>query len=641
MKIRKGVKSGKSGDVKTRRRLVRWAYKGVIAGLCVWFIFFVTVLAMRRVAIAAIIDLTGAKVSVQSVKVALNGWVNIKGLLIGPHEHPGYDNTILSAKTVKAHFDVVSLLLLRPRVKEIIIRDFVLDAQYDLDRGRWNTSAIHARAPDTKGKNIPVVLLQRGTIRHINISKGQVSVVASIPVDARLEPAAKAEEGYEFSITTAERAYIGRSTLTGSWRRGNIIMTGGISSADVAAFERVWTVNVVAAELTYGQGGDYSLKLRMREVLSTHRAIDSPSVLDGGEFLGKVGAATALQGFFDRYRPTGHVDVELNASGNWGLPGESTFKCTVFCKGVTIRDRKFAYPIESIVGRVELDFEEKTIELKDMRGMHGDVVVKLNGRSRGAVGEQRYEFAVTSDNMALDNDLYSAMSGPQQELWSVFSPTGSAAIEYRVSKLSDAPMKRTVDVELLGVEAIYKSFPYPLKNLTGRLRFDQNSVTVDNVVSQFDGRRITLNGQVGSRRADGQPYELEIEAQDIPLDTTLAKALSQKQRTFYEQLSMTGQINAQIKILSGANDKDAEGFVATVHCRDTSLTLPRVQRDNQDANKPAIVISRISADAVITDDLIGIENFKGTYGEAAVSLNGRIEFAMRTCFVFCHQEQKV
>jgi len=298
-------KKAKSGGVKMHKRLLRWLYRSLIAVACFWLAFFLTVLTMRKVAVGEIIELTGAKVSVQSVTGALNGWVEIRGLLIGPHQHPGYENTILKAQTVRVHFNVGSLLLLHPKVNKIVISDFVLDAQYDLDTGRWDTSAIHARAPETESSNVPVVVFEKGIIRHSKISKGKISVVASMPVDAQLEPAAKAEDGYKFTITTAKRAYIGRSTLTGSWRRGSIIMSGGISSADVAAFERVWTVHVLVAELKYSPNGDYSLDLRMHEVLSTQRSIDRPFVLDSRKLIGKLGAAAALQGFFDRFRPTG------------------------------------------------------------------------------------------------------------------------------------------------------------------------------------------------------------------------------------------------------------------------------------------------------------------------------------------------
>jgi len=634
-------KKAKSAGVKMHRRLLRWLYKGVIAAACFWLAFFLTVLTMRKVAVGAIIELTGAKVSVQSVNVALNGWVNIRGLLIGPHQHPGYENTILKAQTVRVHFEVASLLLLHPKVNKMVIRDFVLDAQYDLDTGRWNTSAIHARAPETKSSNVPVIVLEKGTIRHSKISKGRISVVASIPVDARLEPAAKAEDGYKFSITTAERAYIGRSTLTGSWRRGSIIMSGGISSADVAAFERVWTVHVLAAELKYRPDGDYSLDLRMHEVLSTQRSIDRPFVLDSRKLIGKLGAAAALQGFFDRFRPTGRVDLELNASGNWGRPGENTLKCSVLCRGVTIKDRRFAYAIEGITGRVNLDFERQTIELKDLRGRHGDVQLNLSGWYRGAGKKRQYEYTVASDNMALDKDLYEAFSAGHKALWSAFSPTGSAAIKYRVSKLSDSATKTMLDVELQGVEAVYQSFPYPLQKLTGKLHFDRSGVTISNVVSQFDGRKITINGMVGVRTAGEQSHNVEIKAQNIPLDSTLAAALPEKQRAFYEQLSMTGAVDARINVFSVRGNKKHSGFVASVHCRDSSLAIPGLVKKKQGGSKDAFLISGISADVVISDDMIGIENFKGSCGPADVSLNGRIELDDKQMSPACHISAQV
>jgi hypothetical protein len=364
----------------------------------------------------------------------------------------------------------------------------------------------------------------------------------------------------------------------------------------------------------------------MKEVLSTQRSIDGPFVLDSRKFLGKKGTATALQSILDRYRPNGRVDVELNASGNWSRPGKTTLMCSIDCRGVTVNDRRFAYPIESIVGKLELDFENQLIKLKNLQGNHGYVPVTISGWSKGTGDKRQYEYIVASDKMALDNDLFEALSEGQKKFWLAFSPKGLAAIDYRASKLTDAPSVSVVDVNLINADADYTSFPYPLDNLTGKLRFERSGVTISNVVSEFEGRRIAINGLVGPRSSGKRPYDIDIEAQNITLDSTLADALSQKQRNFYDQLSMTGSADANVNVFSGRDDNNEAGFIARIHCRDSSLTIPGLERDDSDANQSRYVITGVSADAVVTQDLMGIENFTGSYGQSSVSLIGRIEF---------------
>ncbi|GAH88402.1 unnamed protein product, partial [marine sediment metagenome] len=241
----------------------------VDVGRCFVAVFILAGRALRQIAIGQIIELTNAKVEAKSVGFKLDGSVFIEKLVIRPYQKQKYDDAILKAETVYARFGKVSLLLLRPRLKEISVNDFVFDAQYDLDTGRWNVGALKIKAPGGPGK-MPLVRLERGRLQYSKVSGGRREVAAVVPLDARFGPAEETRDGYRFNITTAERADFGKSTLTGFWQPGRITIAGGISSADVPAFERSWTINVLAAELNYDQSNVFSLKLRIKDLLSTH-----------------------------------------------------------------------------------------------------------------------------------------------------------------------------------------------------------------------------------------------------------------------------------------------------------------------------------------------------------------------------------
>ncbi len=617
-----------------KRILLRWLFKGLILAAVLWLAFILTGQALRQIAITQIAEITNTNVKAESVDFNLNGSVSIEKLIIRPDRDQKYDDAILKAEKVYARFSIVSLFLLQPRLKEISLNDFVFNAQQDLDTGRWNLTELKIKAPKGGSGKMPVVHLKRGILQYSKASNEQVKVIAAVPLDVGFEPDEKTKDGYNFNITTDKRAGFGKSVLTGFWQPGRIAIAGSISSKDLPAFERAWTINVLAAELNYDRNNTYSVKLKIKDLLLKHSTTPDTSASVRPSFMGKSGPFTALQRFFNRYQPRGQVDIDLEASGNLDRLTESNLQGKVYCKDVSICDRKFTYAMEHLIGQIDLT--EKSAVLNQLHGRHNDVRVTLNGWSKDFGPNWKYQIRITSDNMALDNDLYDALSTKQKKFWSAFSPTGLAAIDYRRSRQSKTDKKGTLTVELLDAEAVYRRFPYPLKNLTGKLFFDHDTITICDVTSEVNERKIILNGQVTSRNTDRPIYDISVKADNIPLDSTLAEALPNKQRHLYNQLDMAGLADANVKIFTPTQNKEPATFIADVSFKKTSLRIPVLQEDHKMAtqkerkngalkiNKSPLLVSDISAKAVFGPDLIRIKNLNGRYGQALVSLTGQI-----------------
>lgn len=589
-----------------------WPVKGLILVFCLWLAFILTGKVLCKIALDQIAELTNTKITTKSVNFSINGSVFIKELVIRPEQQKKYDDTILKAETVYARFGIGSLLLLHPQLKRISVKDFLFDAQHDLDTDRWNIAAFRIKPPKGAAGEMPVIRLKRGTLQYSKVSNGQVKAIAAVPIDAGFAPAQKTQNGCSFNITTAERADRSKSVLTGFWKPGRITITGGISSADIPAFEKAWTINALDAQLNYDRSNAYSLKLKIEDLHSRHTFAGDTFAADRQAFLGKPGPFTALQGFFDSYRPSGTVAIDLQARGSLERLSESTLVGKVYCKDISICDRSFPYTIEHLTGRIDLT--EKSTVLNNLCGRHGDAEVTFNGWSKDFGPNWKYRIRITSDNMALDNDLYEALSAKQKKSWSAFSPSGLAAIDYRLSRQSQTDKKETLVVKLLGVEAAYRHFPYPLKNLSGRLLFAHDSVTVSDVISQVNGCKITLNGKVTACSTEQPIYDISIEAKDVPLDSTLVSSLSDKKNDFYNRLNMSGLADADIKIFTPGQDFGPTSFIADVSLKKTSFK----------ADDFPLAISDVSAKTIITPDLIQIEDFTGRHNQALVSLTGRI-----------------
>ncbi len=590
---------------------------------CLWLAFILTGKVLCEIALEQIAELTNTKITTESVNFNINGSVLIKQLLIRPDQPSSYqgrgqqkkyDDTILKAETVYARFGIGSLLLLHPRLKKIRVKDFLFDAQHDLDTDRWNIAAFRIKPPKGAAGKIPIIQLKRGMLQYSKVSNGQVKAIAAVPIDAEFTPVPprKTQHGYSFNITTAERTGLGKSILTGFWKPGRITITGGISSADIPAFEKAWTINALDVQLNYDHTNAYSLVLKIEDLHSRHISGGITFTADRQAFSTKPGPFAALQRFFNRYRPSGTVAIDLEALGSLERLSESTLVGKVHCRDISICDREFPYTIKHLTGRIDLT--EKSAVLNNLCGRHGDVKVTFNGWSKDFGPNWKYQIQITSDNMALDNDLYNALSTNRKKFWSAFSPSGLAAIDYQLIRRSQTDKEKTLVVELLGVEAAYRHFPYPLKNLSGRLLFAHDSITVSDVISQVNDRKITLNGEVTACSTARPIYDISVKANDIPLDSTLTSSLSDKQSDFYNRFDMTGLADADIKIFTPKQDFGPTSFIADVSLKKTSLK----------ADDFPLVISDISAKTIITPDLIQIEDFTGRHNQALVSLTGRI-----------------
>ncbi|MBW7990542.1 MAG: hypothetical protein FVQ84_11070 [Planctomycetes bacterium] len=591
--------------------VMRWLAEVLILAVLLWLFFILAGRALCHIALSQIAELTNTKIKTESVNFHTDGSVLIKELVISPYEKRSDDDIILKAQTVYARFSLRSLLLLRPRLKVIDVNDFAFNAQYDLDTGWCNLSALTIKPPKGTSGKMPRIHLKAGTLQYSKISNGQVEVALSVPLNAKFGFDEETQNGYSFEINTATMVSgYGNSKLTGFWKPGSITIAGGISSVDVPGLEMAWVIEVLAAELKYERDKDFSLKLRIKDLQSKRSPALDRLALVGPAFLGKSGPFAALQKFFNQYQPYGQVDIDLDASGNLNRLSESTLSGEVYCKDVAFCYFNFPYTVEHLAGRI--DFTKNSVTLNNLKGKHNDVELVFNGWSRDFGPDLKCQIRITSDNIALDNDLYSVLNTKQKESWSAFSPNGFAVIDYQLNRDSQINVERKLTVELRGAEAVYRRFPYPLKNLTGRLFFEHGKINFSDVVSQVNECKITINGEVVTNTDSKSVYDISVKVNDVPLDSSLEASLPDGQRNLYNQIHPTGLAGGLIKI-SGRSSEPA-AFTADLSFKKASLKSDRFSSP----------ISDISANAVFTPEMIAVRDFSGRYSDGLVSLAGRI-----------------
>jgi len=593
------------------RRVFRWLLTVFILVVSLWLLFLVTGKALCHIAIDQIAELTGTKIQTESIDFNTNGSVFIKNLVIRPHKKQVGDDTILKAQTVFGRFSIASLLLLRPRLKVITINGFVFNAQYDMDTDLWNLSALKLKIPTGGSGKMPLILLNDGTLQYSKISNGQVKVAASVPLTAKFGFDQQTTDAYSFEITTAKLAGgFGQSRLTGYWKPGLITIAGGISSIDSPTLEAIWIIDRLAAEIKYDQGRTFALKLRIKEfqskrtpTLDRFAQVSPPSIEKSSSF-------TALQKFFNRYQPSGRIDLELDASGNLKNLSKLSLTGKVYCKDVSICYNRFPYTIEHLTGQA--NFTQDSAEFNNLVGQHRNVKLLISGWTRDFGPNWKYQLRVTSDNMALDNDLYSALSAKQKELWSAFAPRGLVSTDYQVARFSQTDRKETLAVKLTDAQTLYRNVPYPLENLTGNLFFDADTIVVSDVTSRTNSQKIIFNGIV-SHSTEIPIYNIAIDVNNVPLDSMLRQALPDSQKRLLNQFDLIGLVDGRINISSPSQNTETT-FTADISFKEASLSL----------KKPLVAISDVSAAIVLTPDSINIKRLTGQYNQGQLSLTGQV-----------------
>ena len=595
----------------TLKTIGRCIVVGVVLAPVVWLVYIEAGRTLSYIAIRQIAKTTNTDITTESIVFQTNGSVFIEKLAINPNKGNGHD-TILKAKRVYARINPASLLLLRPRLKVMDIDNFVLDAQYNLDSGMSNLSGFTITPPKGRLGRIPRISLKNGTFQYSKISNGQSKIAVSVPLDASFDFDEASKEGYKFEITTAATSSgFTLNRLKGFWKPGIVKIAGGISSVEVPELEMAWFVDVLAAEFKYDQNNDFVFNLSMPDLQSRRSDALGRLASVGPAFLGKTGLFNALQGFLDRYQPQGLVDIRLEVSGNMGQLSKSKLTGNVLCKDVAIEYHKFPYAIEHLTGQI--DFTKNDVKLNNLSGKHGDTNFFFNGSASDFGPDRKYDILITSDRMPLDNDLYEALNTKQKKFWTAFSPIGHAGVDLQLSRQSQTEKETKLTLELLGTEAVYRHFPYQLKNLTGKLLFYSNKIFFSNVISQINERKIAINGLIETSDTNRPTtYDFMINVNNVPIDTNLEEALTEKQKNLYTQLCPAGLADGWIKL--STQDSGPPSFTADMSFKNASLKVDQFP----------LPVSDITAKAIFTPNLVIIKEFFGRYGNDSVSLSGQV-----------------
>ena len=612
-----------SGAINWRK----WSIKGCrTTALLVIVLAFLMVYLVRKLPEAAIHQIsriTGARLNQEAITIDYQGQVVITNLTIAPPDQPEtYDNTILRAQHLVAKFSLLSLLKCKPTVQSIELKDFTLDAQFDMDNGRWNIEGLSLKFKGSGGRGtLPTIRLNNGTLRYTKVSQGTLEVASEIPLsmDFRSNPTEENPSKYDFTINTGPIwRGIGQSQLNGTWQKGQLVMSGGIASHNPQETERTWSINAMALDCRYDDNLDYRLKTRLRHITSQH-SHHRKDRLDPVRpvFLRNFNLATRFQRFVDRYDPQGSIDLEWNATGNLHQFSKSRMDGKIICHDVSMLDQTFQYPVEHLQGVVE--FTQNGIGSTRLEGFHGITPVNLDFNFYQSEGKWTSHFHCSSSCLPLDQDIFSALPAKEQTVIDCFDLEGNASVDYTWNKDQTGAKYCRIVIEPLDIKAAYKPFPYPLDHLRGSLEIVNEDLTIHQLTSEHQDRKVTITGSVKPGNIKDLPdYDIRINAEKIPLNQTLAQSFNETLQLTYQKLDPTGKIDAVISIKTGKTEVIRE--VETT-LQQASFILPNTN----------IRLENAQGHLMLYPQTLLLRDVQGQLDQGTLRINGDFELDDQMC----------
>ena len=585
-------------------------------------------------------NLTGTEVNIDSLQFEANGSVSINSLSIGPQDEDIYDSVILKARQVDVSFSFLSLLKFQPAVKRIAIGDFLANVIYDADEKQWNIADL--KFADASGKApLPVISAKSGIIKLSRIEKSTTKVLSVVGVNGVFAPARGLSQTYSFFVDVDERLGFRGSKLNGKWKTGadgKLELVGQILMNGSPVYENTWDMRKLVLNLDYDENNitvnklkwdmaeqttvtlsakidnyrsdpQYSLDVLLENAYFTDTAT-ADSIVYGEQLLEKC--ALPLKTFLKEYDPKGFADLEIHTAGNFADPNDNMYSGKITCRDMSALYTGFPYRLEHIAGTVE--FAGEGVVLDQLNCKHGDVDINIDGYSKGTGAALECDIEITSPNMLIDDDLYKALGPKQKDLWWTFTPSGLAKANYTIRKQPGEKEQPNLTIELLNVQAAYKHFPYPLRNLKGTVSVEPGKLVIDKIVSRRNGSEIALTGSITDAESPRPRYNIVITATDIPIDDTLKAALPLNQRRFYEHFDVDALTDVEVTVFPNEVGRRLVEYIAKVNIKDASLIYDEFP----------LPLTKLNVEAVLTADKIMLKSMDGMCGTGRITIDNGI-----------------
>ena len=262
------------------------------------------------------------------------------------------------------------------------------------------------------------------------------------------------------------------------------------------------------------------------------------------------------QTLFDMYDPVGIVDLSTTLRPRSDRDPVTSWQPTdsvLTARKCQVRHAKFPYPVQSLVGTLTQQGHAHDM-LVHLDGTAGGRPIRFRGRVHNVGPTASSQIDISVDRFPLDKQLRQAVSPSVRRTLELLGLGGTADLRARLTRPPGAkqPLTTQISGRLVDAHTLYHSFRWPITDIQGEF---QARVSPSSYSWQFS--KLTARHQQavlkGQGRLDGTPetpghFELNIDAQNIPLDSGLREACSHELKQLWDRAGLAGRLDGRIEM---------------------------------------------------------------------------------------------
>lgn len=314
---------------------------------------------------------------------------------------------------------------------------------------------------------------------------------------------------------------------------------------------------------------------------------------------------------YDMHHPSGLLDMEVSVvatpGGKWTPQG-----LLVRANRASVIHELFPYPVREAVGTIVQDGRDLRI---DMAGRVGDRPITLKGFVRNPGPDAWIVFEIDVEDMPLDEDFYNACNPKMLSVLQSMNLGGFADAHVRLERKPGPGNKLTPSMVgyLKAGTMAFRSFPYQVENLTGKLEFDGRDWDFTDLRGTHDDALLTAHGTYITSNGPGD-LKLNVTTEGAKIDESLRSALPPHLQELWAEVLPGGTIRRMVT------------DVRMIKGQPVRITLPEIYINEGTSLMRMFPyeLTDIKAQYSFADGLLTIHSFSGQHSDTSINLEGAV-----------------
>lgn len=473
---------------------------------------------LARLASKPLSEITNTDISISSAYAELDGTIHLVGVSLRVPDQPGFTGRFIDAKEVVIKQDLSTLWKRKFSAKHITFTEPTIFITEDPALEKYNYQLLQevikkrktaTTQPWNPPKELPEIFIKGGSVCFGEVVDAQYAELGRLHVDGFLNADAQMHGLYDFKLSQ---------------------LSEGSSGAVVSGKLDLNKLSVV------GKLDKFSISNPQRMALPRR-----------------------LQEWWDRLEPAGSLPTVSFGYDDTGLG---------FYAVLELKDGEITLPygdtnanmksrMTHVNGRFNVTFS--SIQVQNLTGQIEGLDYKLDGQINGFDAEAPFKLVVEIKQFELPQKprYLPALPRSIQNQFYRFTPSGNfRALVLLERKDREGKISYDGTVNLSNVNASFSKFPYPISDLRGELRFNDERVEIVSMKGKGPtGANITVSGIVAPPR-EGASLDVRVTGSDVPVDEYLRAAISPEQasiidvlqdRPTYEALLAKGLVQSTVQ----------------------------------------------------------------------------------------------